>query len=129
VLLSFSSLITSILAAFIWRIVVVVDALLIAWRKRRGTDQMPVNLKIAATVLIVLLAFLPVPERFLQYFTYFRAYSVTSDSMCPTLCPDDNFVADASFFKGARAKPRRHSGSLTQWQRHGFHQANCRTTR
>jgi signal peptidase I len=60
---------------------------------------MPVNLKIAATVLIVLLAFLPVPERFLQYFTYFRAYSVTSDSMCPTLCPDDNFVADASFFK------------------------------
>jgi len=77
VLLSFSGLITSILAAFIWRIVVVVDALLIAWRKRRGTDQMPVNLKIAATVLIVLLAFLPVPERFLQYFTYFRAYSVT----------------------------------------------------
>jgi hypothetical protein len=30
VLLSFSGLITSILAAFIWRIVVVVDALLIA---------------------------------------------------------------------------------------------------
>jgi signal peptidase I len=73
--------------------------MLVAWRERRGTDEMPANLKIGASVLIAFLAFLPTPERFLQYFAYFRAYSVTSDSMCPALCPDDNFVTDASFFQ------------------------------
>jgi signal peptidase I len=99
VLLSFSGLIASILVTLIWRIVVVLDALIVAWREPRRIRAIPVNLNIAKISLIALLAFLPSPERFLQYFPYFRAYSVTSDSMCPTLCPDDNFVVDASFFR------------------------------
>ena len=98
VLLSFAGLIVTILAAFIWRIVAIVDALRVAWRQSSISDEMPATLKIAASVLIALLAFIPVPERFLQYFVYLRAYSLTSDSMCPALCPEDNFVADASFF-------------------------------
>jgi signal peptidase I len=97
-LLTFRGLIASILAAVIWRIAVVLDALIVAWREPRIFQRIPDNLKVATTVLIALLAFLPSPDRFLRYFPYFRAYRATSDSMCPVLCPDDQFVADASFF-------------------------------
>jgi signal peptidase I len=71
-------------------------------REGKG-DQIPTEPRSAATYvaggLIVLLALVPTPKMFLDTFTYFRAYHLPTDSMCPAVCLDERFVGQMDAFR------------------------------
>ena len=79
----------------------VVDAIYLAW-KYNAADRPPVNEKaaIAAALVIFLLVGYPVPEysksRMLKFF---RAYKISSGSMCPTICEGERVVAGAEAYE------------------------------
>jgi signal peptidase I len=87
--------------ALILHLYAVVDAVYLAW-KYNEADPPPTNDKaaIAAVLVIFLLVGYPVPEysrnRMLKVF---RAYKISSGSMCPTLCEGERVVVAADAYK------------------------------
>jgi signal peptidase I len=87
--------------AFVLHLYAVIDAVYVAW-KYNAADPPPINDKaaIAAVLVIFLLVGYPIPEysknRMLKFF---RAYKISSASMCPTICEGERVVAAADAYK------------------------------
>ena len=84
-----------------WRIYIVVDAIRFSWkgRKPEASFKRP---GLSVTLIIVIVLFftvLPSTDQFLGWLPTFRAFSVPSASMCPTICVGERIVADMSAYK------------------------------
>lgn len=100
-LLMFPVGLVALAVAFILHLYAVVDAVYQTW-KYNAADLPPINEKaaIAAVLVIFFLVGYPVPEysknRILKFF---RAYKISSGSMCPTICEGERVVAAADAYK------------------------------
>lgn len=98
--LTFPGGIATLAAGLLWRLYAIADAGYLAWKD--GADRPAVNVKamIAGALVIFFLVEYPVPDyskkRMLQFF---RAYKITSSSMCPTICEGERVVAAADAYK------------------------------
>jgi signal peptidase I len=101
VFLMFPGGLAALAVALIFHLCAVVDAVYLAW-KYNAADPPPINdqAAIAAVVVIFLLVGYPIPEysknRMLKFF---RAYKISSASMCPTICEGERVVAAADAYK------------------------------
>jgi signal peptidase I len=99
--ITFSGLVCTIFAIVLLRLSVVFDAGYVAWVNDTA-NQPPRNWRKTLTVLlaIFLLVGYPTPDYFQKRFlTSFRAYKISSGSMCPTLCEGERMVADPEAYK------------------------------
>jgi len=101
ILLSFWWLITFFGILGGWRLFIVGEAAHVAWtgRKPEPAFRSPRITVSVIAGMIVLAGLLPTPEQYLRMYSYFRAFKVPSDSMCPTICLDERIVADMDAFK------------------------------
>jgi len=99
--LTFPGLVSSLLASVLLRLWIIGDACYLAWksvsvelrsRKSRISSAL-------AVVLILLVSVYPVPDVWLKYCAHFRAYKISSGSMCPTLCEDDRMVVSTAAYR------------------------------
>jgi signal peptidase I len=87
--------------AFVLHLYAVIDAVYVAW-KYNPADPPPINDRaaIAAALVIFLLVGYPVPEYSKNHMLkFFRAYKISSASMCPTICEGERVVAAADAYK------------------------------
>ena len=100
-LLTFAGLVGSLLLGLFWRLWVTGDAVYLACKERAA----PKNSRYlwlksaAATAIILLLEIYPTPDFLLNRWAYFRAFSIPSQSMCPTICIGDRIVANMDAYK------------------------------
>lgn len=99
-LLHFWTLVGFFGITLLWRFVVIVDAALAAREERPPGAQKAHSMSIllSATVVIVAAGVFPSIGQFHWIFPQFRAYKITSGSMCPTICEGDRIVADATAY-------------------------------
>jgi signal peptidase I len=99
--LTFPGGLAALALALILHLYAVVDAVYLAW-KYNAADPPPINDKgaVAAVLIIFLLVGYPIPDysknRMLKFF---RAYKISSGSMCPTICEGERAVAAADAYK------------------------------
>lgn len=70
----------------------------------RKSFQQARLLYLATGVLILTCTIFPATDYFLRKFGYFRAFKVTSASMCPTICEGERIFADMDAFVGNAPK-------------------------
>jgi len=103
-LVSFAGFATFSLVSILVRLYIPADAGYLAAHKTRPNSTAPRpsrTLAAVASVIVLLLCVFPTPDYLLRRWKYFRAFKVTSGSMCPTICVGDRIVADMdAFIKG-----------------------------
>jgi signal peptidase I len=99
--MTFRGMIAAISLGILWRLWVAADAFYMAWRfdrtvaPRRNPREM-----IAAVLIVFLLVGYPVPDYFgKRLLSSFRAYKISSGSMCPTICQGERVVVAADAYK------------------------------
>ena len=101
IFLTFAGSVASLVVTLSWHLFIVGDAAHLAW-VYDGREQSPRNWSktLAALFTIFALVGYPVPDYFRsQTLKYFRAYKISSGSMCPTLCEGERVVADPGAYK------------------------------
>ncbi len=99
--LFFWGLMLLLLISIGWRIYIVVDAIRFSWkgRKPEASFKRP-GLSVTLVVLIVpFFSILVSTDPFLHSIPVFKAFSVPSDSMCPTICAGERIVVDMNAYK------------------------------
>ena len=99
--LTFPGGIATLTAALLWHLYAVADAGYLPW-KYHGADRAAVNAKgmIAGVLIIFFLVGYPVPDYSKKLMLqFFRAYKISSGSMCPTICEGERVVAAADAYK------------------------------
>ena len=100
-LVTFVGLVGSLLIVILWRLLVIGDACFLAW-KQASVDLSSRTSRVKSVlvgVTILLLGTYPGPDFLLKRWDYFRAYKISSESMCPTLCVGDRVVAEMDVFR------------------------------
>ena len=101
ILLSFWGVVILAVVIVAWRLFIIADAVHIACvdsKTERGFRNSRITVFFIAGI-ILLAAFLPTPGQFLGRYTYFRAFRLPSDSMCPTACQGERLIANMDAFK------------------------------
>lgn len=99
--LTFPGGLAALALALIFHLYAIVDAVYLTW-KYNAANSPPINEKaaIVALLAVFLLVGYPVSEysknRMLKFF---RAYKISSGSMCPTICESERVVAAADAYK------------------------------
>jgi hypothetical protein len=99
--LSFWTAVLFVAILYTGRLFVAVEASRGFWKANR--DEASAAPRSAPTYLagglVVLLGLVPTPEMYLHTFSYFRAYHLPTDSMCPAVCLDERFVGQMDAFR------------------------------
>jgi signal peptidase I len=96
---TFKGLASGISVLLLWRTIMGVDAAVQARRRLKGpAPAVPVSATLAA-VAIVVAAVLLESTNWFNPLAAFRAFRITSSSMCPTLCEGDRIIADVWGFR------------------------------
>ncbi len=96
----FVGLVSSLLIIILWRLWIAGDACYLAWK---GTATVPLTRSsriksVLAGVAILLIGVYPTPDFLLKRWSYFKAFKIPSQSMCPTICEGERIVADMDAF-------------------------------
>jgi signal peptidase I len=99
--MTFPGTIAALSLGILWRLWVVIDAFYLAWRfDQTMAPQRNWRETIAASVIVFLLVGYPVPDYFAKRLLgNFRAYKISSGSMCPTVCEGERVVVAADAYK------------------------------
>jgi signal peptidase I len=94
---TFKGLVVGLSVLLLWRITTSVDAAVQA-RRRLKRQAVPVSATLAAVAIVVAALLLGFTNWF-DPLAAFRAFRITSSSMCPTLCEGDRIIADLKAFQ------------------------------
>jgi signal peptidase I len=96
IFLSFRKMIAFFALTIFWRVLICTDAFQGArqGRESRKSFQQARVAYVILGALILTFAVTPSTDYFLRKFGYFRAFRVSSASMCPTICEGERIVAD-----------------------------------
>jgi signal peptidase I len=118
--LSFRGMVGFLAGAWVWRILICVDAFRVAHRgtQSKKSFQQARMVFVFAGLLIILCGVVPSTDYFLHTFGYFRAFRVPSSSMCPTICDGDRIVVDMNAY--LKTAPQRRDLIMLDFQaKHG----------
>jgi signal peptidase I len=101
ILFSFASMVAGIVGAITWRLFVVGDALYFACKENKSEPQFQRKRLVYSVFagMIILAPFLPALKNHMRWNQYFKAFRLSSDSMCPTACVGERLVADYGAFE------------------------------
>jgi signal peptidase I len=99
-LLSFPTLVVTVLVVWAWRLFVTVEAAYPTAAKKKPEAAVPLpGLTYSLLVVIVLLAsYFPTVDHVKQM-SGFSAFKIPSESMCPTVCLGDHLIADMHAYR------------------------------
>jgi len=96
---TFKGLAIGLSVSLLWRTVMSVDAAVqVRKRLKRPAQTVPAATTLGAVAIVVAAVFLESTNWF-NPFAAFRAFRITSSSMCPTLCEGDRIIADVRSFR------------------------------
>lgn len=119
ILFSFAGMVAVIVGAILWRLFFVGDAIYFACKENlsepRFQRKRPVYSGFVG--MIILAAFFPLSKNHVRWNQHFKAFRLSSDSMCPTVCVGERLVADYGAFE--RDTPRRGDAIVFDYKSRG----------
>jgi len=100
IMLTFPTLLSFFVITIVCRVAITADAFRLAWNYDPAAAGPRYWRSIVAFLVVFLLVGYPVPD-YLQRraLRFFRAYKITSGSMCPTICLGERIVADKQAYE------------------------------